>query len=67
MHSSSALLEVKFNVGFDFATIISSSVSCCILFDITSGQLAELNTYIEQMEKIVALITCEIVLRQYMF
>ena len=32
--------ETKFNVDFDFATILSSS--CRILFDIASGQLAEL-------------------------
>ena len=28
--------------GFDLATILSSPVPCCILFDIASGQLAEL-------------------------
>ena len=36
--------ETWFNVGFDFATILSSPVPCCILFDIASGQLAELKT-----------------------
>ena len=56
----------RFNVGFDFATILSSPVLCCILFDSTSGQLAELKKAdIEQMEKIVPLITCESVLCQY--
>ena len=34
--------ETRFNVGFDFATILSYPVPCCILFDIASGQLAEL-------------------------
>ena len=37
-----------------------SPVPCCILFDVSSGQLAD----IEQMEKIVPLITCEISLCQ---
>ena len=32
--------ETKFNVGVDFATILTSPVPCCILFDIVSGQLA---------------------------
>ena len=38
-----AFCEKRFNVGFDFATILSSPVPCGILFDIVSGQLAELN------------------------
>ena len=38
--------ETRFNVGFDFATILSSPVPCCILFDISSGQLAELKVLI---------------------
>ena len=33
---------------------------CCILFDVSSEQLAELKCDIEQMEKIVPLSTCEI-------
>ena len=55
----------KFIVGFDFAPILSSPVPCCILFDIASKQLAELkNAAIEQMEKIISFITCEIALFQ---
>ena len=38
--------ETRFNVGFDFATILSSPVPCCILFDIASVQLAELKLLI---------------------
>ena len=38
--------HTRFNVGFDFATILSSPVPCCILFDIDPGQLAELNMLI---------------------
>ena len=37
-----AVCKTRFNVGFDFATILSSPVKCCILFDIASGQLAKL-------------------------
>ena len=37
--------HTRFNVGFDFATILSSPVPC-ILFDIDPGQLAELNMLI---------------------
>ena len=36
------------------------AASCCILFDVSSEQLAELKCDIEQMEKIVPLSTCEI-------
>ena len=35
-------IEIRFNVGFDFATILSSPCSSCILFAIVSGQLVEL-------------------------
>ena len=37
-----AVCETKFNVGFDFATIISSPCSSCILFAIVLRQPAEL-------------------------
>ena len=37
-----AFCEIRFNVGFDFATILSSPVPCGILFAIVSGQLAAL-------------------------
>ena len=36
----------SFNVDFDFATVLSSLVPCCILFDIDSEQLAELKMLI---------------------
>ena len=34
--------ETKFIIGFDFAVILSSPESFCVLFDITSRQLMEL-------------------------
>ena len=34
--------ETKFIIGFDFAVILSSPESFCVLFDITSEQLVEL-------------------------
>ena len=37
-----AACETRFNVGFDFATILSCPYSSCILFAIVPGQLAEL-------------------------
>ena len=37
-----SVFETKFNVGFDFATFISSPCPCCILFAIVFGQVAEL-------------------------
>ena len=63
-----AACEAKFNVGFDFATILSSPFSSCILFAIRAADRAEIlgaahgaeMPDIEQMKKIVPLITCEI-------
>ena len=37
-----AACVTRFNVGFDFATILSSPLSSCILFAIVSRQLVEL-------------------------
>ena len=60
-----AVCETRFNVGFDFATILSFPVTDCILFDIYSGQLAELkNAGAGQMEKMIPFVTCEIDLCQ---
>ena len=69
-------VDVKFiAVGFDFATILSSSFCSCILLAIVFGaanqaeilsaaQRAEMAD-VEQMKKIVPLITCEITYGQY--
>ena len=35
--------ETEFIIGFDFAVTLSSPASFCVLFDITSEQLVELN------------------------
>ena len=45
-----AAWEARFNVGFDFATILSSPFSSCILFAIVSGQLVELTFWEQQTE-----------------
>ena len=45
-----AACETKFNVGFDFATILSSPFSSCILFAIVSGKPAELKVWMQQIE-----------------
>ena len=45
-----AACETKFNVGFDFATILSSPFSSCFLFVIVSRQLVELKFWEQQTE-----------------
>ena len=60
MEELAAVWKTRFNVGFDFATIPSSPVKCCILFDIASEQLAKLNADLERMEKMIPFITCGI-------
>ena len=51
-------------VGFDFATILSSSFCSCILFAIVLGQLIKLKgaemADVEQMKKIIPFVTCGI-------
>ena len=42
--------DTKFNVGFDFATILFSPFSSCILFAIVLGQLVELKFREQQAE-----------------
>ena len=42
--------EARFNVGFDFATILPSPFSSCILFAIVSGQPIELTFWSQQMK-----------------
>ena len=69
-------VEVKFiTVGFDFATILSSSWCSCILFAIVfwAANQAEIlsaakrpeTADVEQMKKTVPLITCEFTFGQY--
>ena len=58
MHASSQYTRPGLNVGFDFATILSSLVLSCILFDTVSEQLAELKMLILNR-------TCEIALCQF--
>ena len=58
-------LDTKFVIGFDFAVTLSSLASYCVLFDIALTLLMELNGYVEQTQKMVPLITCEISLCQY--
>ena len=53
--------ETRFNVGFDCATIFSSPVPCCTLFDIASGQLAELTTLILNKWRRLFHSVCELV------
>ena len=69
-------LDVRFiAVGFNFATILSSSFCSSILFAVVLGKLVKLKFWsqqveaemddVEQMKKIVPLITCEITFGQY--
>ena len=45
-----AACVTRFNVGFDFATILSSPFSSCILFAIVSRQLVELEFWEQQIK-----------------
>ena len=45
-----AACVTRFNVGFDFATILSSPLSSCILFAIVSRQLVELKFWEQQIK-----------------
>ena len=52
-------LDTKFVIGFDFAVTLSSPASSCVLFDIAL-HLAN----VEQTQKMIPFITCEIPLCQ---
>ena len=58
-------LDTKFVIGFDFAVTLSSFASSCVLFDIalTLVDGTEMAN-VEQTQKMVPLITCEISLCQ---
>ena len=59
--------ETKFTIGVDFAVTLTSLASFCVIFDITSEQLAELKWLIlNKTQKMVPFITCEISLCQYL-
>ena len=55
--------ETKFIIGFCFAVTLSSLASSCVLFDITlhGTEMAD----VEQTQKMIPFITCEISLCQY--
>ena len=56
--------ETKFIIGFDFAVTLSSPASSGVLFDIVSIDGTDMAD-IEQTQKMIPFITCEVALCQY--
>ena len=58
--------ETKFIIGFDFAVTLSSPASFCVLFDIRFKTIGRTEMAdVEQTQKMIPLITCEMSLCQY--